>query len=647
MSDYLMIANGILNGTITEFNSNQIVEILMEADDQYHNDGESFLTDSEYDSLVLILKKINPNDPYLSKVGSDVRGGKVDLPYPMGSLDQVYEGDTVKWVKELKAKDEDFVITDKQDGTSCLIIYGKNGKLSIAYSRGNGFQGADITRHIRNIPSVPLKVSKPCAIRGEVIMEDSVFEQFQQEMISSKQRVYKNPRNYVAGRMNASENTSKFYDAVKFIGTSVVDPKMGKLEQMKFMEDNGFIVTPYTVMKGKELMDDHLIKYLNERRAASKTAIDGIVIDIDKAEIRASLRRKSSSLNPMYSRKFKIGSEDNVTIAEVVKVHWNPSKAGYLKPRVEIKPVDLVGVTITYATGFNAKFIKDNIIGPGAKVQITRSGDVIPFIQKVVSASPSGPDLPMEHEFGELDWNDTGVDLILVNADENETVIINRLIDMFTALEVPHLKEGSIQKLFNAGYKTPESIIKASEDELKSILGDSAGSKIFNGLRSKLNGIPLGILAGASQLLGRGIGRRKMTKLIEVLGEEYFLGNNIHVKDIVKVEGFEEKTAEVIVSNIGNFQNFLKSIDGYYTLKKKEVNVDGDLVGTVVVFTGIRDKDLEAKIEARGGTIGSSVSKNTTHLVAKDPTSGSSKLKRAADMGVKIISIVEAKELWG
>lgn len=647
MSDYQQIALDILSGAIDDYTTDQVVEILMESDDQYHNDGEPFLTDSEYDSLVLILKKLNPNDPYLSNVGSDVRGGKVTLPYPMGSLDQVYEGDTEKWIKELNGKNNNFVISDKQDGTSCLIVYGKNGNLSIAYSRGNGFEGADITRHIKRIPSVPLKVSKPCAIRGEVIMEDAVFEEFKKEMISSKQRVYKNPRNYVAGRMNASENIETFYDSVKFIGTSVVDPKMGKIEQMEFMEDNGFVVTPYVVMKGKELNDNNLVSLLEERRRLSKTAIDGLVIDIDDSDIRASLRRKSSSLNPMYSRKFKIGSEDNVAIAEVVKVHWTPSKAGYLKPRVEIKPIELVGVTITYATGFNAKFIKDNIIGPGAKVQITRSGDVIPFIQKVISAAPNGPDMPMEEEFGQIEWTDTGVDMYLEDADNNDIVIVNRLIDIFTSLDVPHLREGSIKKLFDAGYKTPTQIIKATETDLRSIIGESAGSKVFNGLKEKLNGIPLGILAGASQLLGRGIGRRKMTKLVEALGEEYFLTGNVIVDDIVKVEGFEEKTAEVIVSNIGEFRKFLNEIDGYYVLTKKEVNTSGDLVGTVVVFTGIRDKDLEAKIEARGGVIGSSIGKTTTHLVAKDPSSGSSKLKKASDMGVNVISIIDARNLWG
>jgi NAD-dependent DNA ligase len=414
------------------------------------------------------------------------------------------------------------------------------------------------------------------------------------------------------------------------------------------MEKLGFKVTHYIVKKGRELTDAFLTAYLEERRKATPTAIDGIVIDLNDADIRASLRRKSSSINPMYSKKFKLGGEDNVAIARVNKVHWEPSKTGYLKPRVEIDPVDLVGVTITYATGFNAKFIRDNKIGPDARVQITRSGDVIPFIQKIVEAAPAGAALPDATVFGEMEWTEGEVDLFLTDADNNETVQLNRMVDVFSSLEVPHLRQGSLEKLFAAGYTTAAQVINASEADLKRILGDSAGSKGYAGIRGKLNPVPLGILAGASQCMGRGIGRRKMTRLIEALGgPDAFLASPPSVETIAAVEGFERRTAETIVKNLPAFNAFLDEIAGHYTIAQPAAKVvGGALEGVTVVFTGVRDKDLEAVIAAKGGTVGNSVNKNTTHLVAKDPTGGSSKLKKAADMGVKVISIVEARELW-
>lgn len=632
-----------------------IVYILAEASDLFHNggdnDGESFLTDAQYDELEKMLRSINPKNPFLSTVGSDVRGGKVDLPHPMGSLDQVYEGETIEWVRKNGWLDEYFIISDKQDGTSALNRHSK-GKLQIAYSRGNGFQGADITRHMCRIKRMPTKAKLNADVRLEVIMEDAVFESLRAAAEAEGGRTYKNPRNYVAGRMNASESPDSFYDNVKVIATSIVEPLMSKSDQFRILEEAGYEVTPYKRVKGRELTDEFLIAYLNERRSKSPTAIDGIVIDLDNLAIVETLTRNSSSINPISSKKFKVGGEDNVAIAEVVRVHWNPSKSGYLKPRVEIKPVDLVGVTITYATGFNAKFIRDKMIGPGAKIQITRSGDVIPFIQKVVEPAAVWQE-PSEAEFGPLEWTDGDVDLVMTDPSQNRQVQLEVINAMFgsTGLDVPHLREGSIEKLYDAGLTTPTSIILADEATLKAAAGDSAGTKIYNGLKAKLGNVELGILAGSSNLMGRGIGRRKMTKLVEALGNDVVLTEPATVELALKIsalEGFGDTIARTIVDNLENFRAFLKEIDGEYKLvAPKEKVVGGDLEGIVVVFTGVRDKELEAKITDRSGVIGSSINAKTTHLVAKDPSGGSSKLKKAADAGVKVISILEAKALWG
>ena len=653
--DVVEVAQEILNGD-REPTEEVLVLILTEASDQYHNneDGESFLSDDQYDELEKMLRAINSKNKFLTTVGSDVRGGKVDLPHPMGSLDQVYEGDTQKWIKANGWEDELFVISHKQDGTSALNRHGKGG-LQISYSRGNGFQGADITRHMKRIKRLPQAKGFVADVRLEVIMDDATFANMKAQAEAEGGRVYKNARNYVAGRMNASESPQDFYENVKVIATSIVEPKMGKLAQFQALEAAGYEVTPYSTAYGRELTDSFLTALLQKARDETPTAIDGLVIDLDDADKRAALRRNSSSINPMYSRKFKIGGTDNVAVAEVVKVHWNPSKAGYLKPRVEIVPVDLVGVTITYATGFNAKFIRDNIIGPGAKIQITRSGDVIPFIQKVVEIAPQGAQMPDVNDFGLMDWTDGDVDLFMLNPENNRQVQLEVINSTFgvTGLDVPHLREGSIEKLYEAGLKTVVDIIKADEATLCAACGDSAGKKIHAGLRLKLGNVELGILAGSSNLLGRGIGRRKMTKLIEALGPDCVLVDPIDLelmKRIAAVDGFGQNIATTIVDNLQAFRDFLADIDGYYTLvKPKEKVVGGDLEGITVVFTGIRDKDLEAKIEARSGRIGSSVNKDTTYLVAKDPTGSSSKLVKARQLigEDNVISILEAKERWG
>jgi DNA ligase (NAD+) len=486
-------------------------------------------------------------------------------------MDQVYTGQAEKWIKDNNWQNEQFVLGSKEDGYSCLVVYGRNGKLQIAYSRGNGFEGADVTRHVKRIANFPQIMPKQCDIRLEVIMNKQVFfdqlRDHPENMLRGNSVPYKTPRNYVSGKMNSSEAGSWFYQNVRVIATSVIEPKMGKAEQYKFLTASGWDVPFYVELKGKEINDDMLTKLLNDQRERSLTEIDGIVIDLDNDALRTALRRKSSSINPMYSKKFKVGGEDNIAFPKVVQVHYEPSKDGYLKPRIEIVPVELQGVTITYCTGFNAKFIRDHKIGPGALIQLTRKGDVIPFCQKVIQAA-SAPQLPTEREFGKFEWTDGDVDLKLIDPMGNRNVQINILIDVFSAtrLNIPFLGEGSLTKLYDAGFTSAASIIKADLSSLKTIVGESAGEKIYNGLKQRLNPVEFALLVGSSNTLGRGIGVTRMRKLLEV-------EPNIEtwsVASIVAVDGFETITASTIVDNLGNLIQFLAEIKGYYTTATPE-----------------------------------------------------------------------------
>jgi NAD-dependent DNA ligase len=647
LKDVQVFVDGVFDGSI-EPSVNDLAEVLYFASDQYYNiDGdkqtEVFLTDDQFDQLESILRALNPNHPFFAQVGSDVRGSKVDLPYELGSLDQLHVGgDVRRWIISNGWPDQAFCLTDKVDGTSGLIIYGRGGLFQVAYSRGNGIQGADITRHVKRMPCVPKKMPKPCAIRVEVVLYDKTFEEHVADAQINGQRVYKNARNMVAGRMNAIESPQWFYENVRVIGTSVIDPEMGKEEQLLTMSKSGFEIPAYVIMLGSELNDDDLTNYIVERKAAVPYAIDGIVIDVDDHNMRVELSKKErNSLNPSYSKKFKTAGDDNVAFPKVVTIHWQPSKDGYLKPTIEVEPTDLGGVTIRHCTAFNAKFVKDNNIGPGAVIQLTRSGDVIPFVQQVIQPA-SRPQLPTQEQFGKMTWSDNEVDLILVDPESNEAVQRNMLIDVFNKLEIPFLREGAVDKLFDAGYKTVPAIIKMTENELKRIIGNSAGEKIYAGMRAKLNPVPLHIIAGASGALGRGIGRRRVKRLLEDLPEM----SDWTISNIMRVEGFDAITAHTIVTNLPRFEAFLKEIDGYYTIaQQKEKVQDGPFTGMTFVFTGYRDKAAQARIEELGGTVTDAINKSTAFLITKTPQSTGSKMKKARDLGIKIIGPAELSDM--
>jgi len=623
-----------------EFTVAEIVEVLTEADDAYSNDGESFIEDNEYDALRSVAQRLAPTDEYFLGIGSDVRGGKVKLPFEMGSLNQVEIGDIKEWVRKNNLENEEVIITDKMDGTSALIVYNSLGERQIAYSRGNGVEGADISRHLFKIKNVPeqLPSQKSMTIRAEVELSESAFETLREIVTSKSGKKYKNARNMVAGIMNSSERPAVVYDYLTVIAYQIVDAEdISKSEMLDTLKDEGFQVEDYSSFYGKELSDELLAKYLKHRRRVTDYAIDGLVLDVNSQEKRASMNPTRDTLNPEYSIKYKVADADNTAIATVKSVTWNVSKHGYLKPQVNLEPFDLCGVTISNATGFNAKFIEENGIGYGAQVRMTRSGDVIPFIQETVKSAI--PEMPAQFDWN-WDWNETGVDAVLKTS--NDEVSVQQMIDFFEKIEAPYLKEGNVRKLFDAGYTKPENIIRDLDvRSAVSIIGEN-GKKIVAGVKDKLTNIPAYRLLGAFST-ERGMGVRKFKKLQKAFGLNDLVNGQLFVNQIVGVDGFEEKSAVKAEKVMSAFSEFLNYIDGFYTFEVEQDTSGGDLVGQKICMTGFRDKDMADAIEAAGGEVQSGVSGKTTLLVCKDPTSNSGKVKKAKDKGVKVISIDEMK----
>jgi len=623
-----------------DYTIDNIIDILSLADVDYAVDN-SFIEDNEYDALYLIASRLDPANVYFTGVGSEVRGGKIKLPFEMGSLNQVEIGDIENWVVKNNLEKERVVITDKMDGTSAMLVYGEDGKPQIAYSRGNGTEGADITRHIFKIENTPQQISGKLVVRAEVEMTETSFEFLRDKVTRhSSNEPYKNARNMVSGLMNRKENPAIVYEHLTVVAYEVVGWSEGKTEQLHKLDVEGFDTTHYTTINGAELTDETLAEYLTIRKREIDYAIDGIVIDVDSKEKRAQMNPTRDTLNPAYSIKYKVADESNLAIATVKGVTWNVSKHGYLKPQVNIDPIELVGVTISNATGFNARFIVDNKIGKGAKVKITRSGDVIPFILEVVEPA-SKPAFPVGSDFV---WNDTGVDLVLINKNDNEEVVINQNIDFFMKIEAPMLKEGTVRKLHAAGLTAPQDVINADRSVLVSIIGEN-GHKVYDGLQSRLTNIPAYKLLGAFST-ERGLGVRKFKKLQAAFGLDKLIDGEFNTDEVLKVEGFEEKTAVKVENVIGEFNEFLDNIACFYTFEEEvEVASGGSMEGQKVVFTGFRDADLQEAVERAGGEMQSGVSGKTTMLVTKDPNSTSGKVQKARDKGVQILGIDEFRSM--
>src|SRR5271157_968502 len=638
------------DGSFDQFYTSDLVELLQAADNAYYNVTNSLqaiLTDEQYDALYQYCSVTDPTNTYFLGVGSEVRGGKVKLPYTMGSLTQVYQGDTQKWVSQHNLEKQPFIITEKLDGISTLIVYGQDGKLQIAYSRGDGIEGADITRHVSKIKSVPKRVDGPMVVRAEIIFTKANWEKVKTKITRSGGASYKNARNCVAGLMNASESDPIAYDYLSVVAYEILSPELSKPKQMLELHDS-FDVPKEVDCLGEKLTDEFLTKTLTDMRAATLYEIDGIVIDVAHRDIRAKMNPSKNTLNPEYARKFKIADASNLAVAKVIEVQWNISKNGYLKPRVKIEPTELVGVTVQHATGFNAKFISENNIGPGAMIRITRSGDVIPFIVGVVS--PAVTPKPYSIWFvdqldniGDWKWSPNHVDAILENANDNETVQLEQMIDFAGKMGFEHIGEGNIKAIFDAGYKTIDEFVTMSANDIGQAIGSQiVGKKIRESMSQILTGgegIEWYKVAGAHSVFGRGVGVRKMKKLYEAFKGDMTKLSNATL--IATVEGFDVKTATKIAAGYKPFIQFLNAVNDkfmYIELRKYEEPKGGDLSGQSFLFTGFRDKGLEKQIEEKGGKNASSVSSKLTYLVAADPNEVSGKLTKARELGTKIIT---------
>ncbi len=647
----LQIIKNISIFGIEETSITDIISVLEIADDLYYNDLDPLFEDSEYDALYRYAKNMAPLDAYFIGVGSSVRGGKVDLPYTMGSLNQVYEGEIQEWIAKWDLQSHFGIVSDKLDGASAMIVYDNNGKFQIGYSRGDGVQGADISRHLTQMWTVPkytLTAGSPFVVRGENIISINDFARIKNVVKTSGGKDYKNPRNCISGLMNASSNPSECYDYINFIAYEIVGSDLSKTNQLDLLSDLGFKTVNYENIPFYKMNDAFLTALVKNRKESSNYELDGIVIDVEMASKRDAMNPTASTLNPAYSIKYKVADTSNYAEVVVKEVTFSVSKHGYLKPTIQIEPTELVGVTISNCTGFNAKFIKDNKIGPGSIIALVRSGDVIPLCSKVISPMPVEiyDDWFFEkvRSFGEIHWTDTEIDLVLDDADIDPTVKYEQLVDFFNTIDAPHLGEGNLQKIFDMGFETPESVILLTQEDLGSILNSILmGKKIFTGLRDKLTNIPMYKLMGAYPSFGRGVGVRKMKLLYDAFAGD--MANCFHAHLITKVPGFEAKTAIKIQKGYPAFAEFLMSVRHIVSLELYEAPKSGKFDDIIVVFTGIRDKALEKQITDAGGKIGSSVSSKTGLVVALDPEGSTGKTKKARDLGIQIITIETLRKL--
>ena len=621
--------NGI--SVLHNLNEQQLTNILSQANILYRN-MQPIMTDNEYDIIQDYIAEKYPHNKTIWDIGAPVERNKATLPYQMWSMDKIKPDSNavVNWCAKYSGP---YVISCKLDGVSGL--YTSEGPVPKLYTRGDGKIGQDVS-HL--IPYLKLPKTKGTVIRGEFIIPKAVFE-------AKYKGNFANPRNLVSGIINHKHIDEKIKD-VDFVAYEVIKPVLKPSDQMGYLRVSNVKVV-LNALEAK-ISNEMLSSVLVEWRTNYDYEIDGVIVCDDKI-----YDRKSG--NPEHAFAFKMVLSEQIAEAKVVDVIWTPSKDGYLKPRVQIEPLILGGVRIEYATGFNGAFIKDNNVGVGALIELIRSGDVIPHIRKVTVPADTAkmPDVAYK-------WNDTHVDILLEDIDNDETVKEKNITGFFRGIGVEGLSSGNVSRIISAGYDSVAKIINMSVDNFLEVEGFKIkmASKIYNGIREKLESASIITLMSASNVFGRGFSEKKIELVLSLYPDVLTSkeNNGVKIEKIAAMKGMAQKTAEAFVDRIGAFVDFMKEcgLEKKILLSKStivsEVDVDtsNPLYEKTIVMTGFRDKDLEVVLKKIGAKMGSSVSKNTLCVLVKDVNSEeSSKVLEAKRLSIPVLTLSQFKTQYG
>ena len=635
---------------IKKNNKKNIIALLIAADEAFFNGTQSFLKDDIYDIIKDYIRKKYPKDPYLKRIGADV-DNKVALPYYMGSQNKIKdsEEEITKYKKQYKGP---YIISDKLDGVSCLIVYkrtvttkDKNMFDIKLYTRGNGTYGQDVSHlltYINGFPDISNITGDYLAIRGELIISKDNWEKLKTQGENGA-----NPRNTVSGAINSKTLNKKILNAIDLVCYTLISPVDPKIKNgLEVIKKMNFFVVNHKVVSDINL--DILSENLQKARN-NDYIIDGIVIaDIGK---HYDIEKDK---NPTHSFAFKsIHTLEQVEVI-VKEVEWNISKDKYMKPIVKFDEIILDDVKIKQATGFNAGFIEKNVIGPGSRIIIIRSGNVIPHINSVLSkAANEKPSMPGT-EGVNYKWNDTHVDIIMIDdGNKNSKYDIKNIIYFMKTVDIDYMGPGNIEKIYNAGYDTINKIINIKKDELLRIEGfkDKSAENIIGALK-KIKDVDCNVLMDASNIMGRGFGSKKIKSITDVYPEiinNTKTGRNkalkLKVDELTKINGIAKISAELFIENLPKYYEFYDSL-GFKCNKgvvanivPENIKINNNLKDKTFIFSGFRNKEYEKIIVDNGGKVTTAISKNTSYLVVKDKSENTGKIIKARELGITILNI--------
>ena len=653
---------------------------------KYYDEDSPEISDFEYDMLMLELRNLEKefpefitSDSLTQHVGGTVKEGfeKVEHEVPLQSLQDIFNfeelyafDERVRKALEKETELEDgqieffedenkkekkldlkYIVETKIDGLSVSLEY-KKGNFVRGATRGNGLVGEDITENLKTIKSIPKKLKEPVDIivRGEVFIGKKEFDQMNEERQANEETLFANARNAAAGslrQLDSSITASRPLDIYVFnVQKSEEVIFTSHIESLKYLEELGFNVNPVKVEceSVEEVIKE--IEKIGENREDLSFGIDGAVIKVDSLEQREVLGTNYKT--PKWAIAYKYPPEQKETILK--EIAFQVGRTGAITPMAILEPVKVAGSTISKTTLHNEDFIKEKDLRVGDTVIIQKAGDVIPEVVGVRKDKRTGlePEFKMLtkcpvcgadaiREEGEAAVRCIGIECpakqyrnILhfvsreaMNIKGLGDSIIEELLNrklIFNIADLYNLKLEDIASLKKNGKKFAQNLID-SLNESK----NNEFYRLINGLGIRHIGVK-----AAKQLA------KRYKTIDELLGANY--ESLLEIEDMGEIMAqsvYEFFSQEQTKDLIQKFKNA-----GINMIEVSSENLDNRFEGMIFVLTGGLEnysrKEAEEIIEKFGGKTSSSVSKNTTYVLAGEDSG--SKLVKAQNLGVSIIT---------
>lgn len=636
--------------------------------DRYYNQDNPEISDYEYDQKMQELKKLEQEFPELvtkdsptQKVGGTAKreaGVLVAHNVPMLSLQDVFSREEVEeFVEDMhkQLEEPEFVVEYKIDGLSMALRY-EQGDLQLAITRGDGINfGEDVTANAKVISDVKKKLKEPVdylEIRGEVYMTNEDFERVNEMQELNGKKPFANPRNCAAGTLRQLDSKITKQRGLSMFVFNIQEIRGMEIkthtEGYEYLKRNQIpVIDDYRLCRTKEEVWEAICA-IGEHRGALGYDIDGAVVKVNSFADRAKLG--STSKVPRWAVAYKYPPEEKETT--LLDIELSVGRTGRITPTAIFEPVRLCGTSVSRATLHNQDFIDELDIRIGDRIQVYKSGEIIPKVRRVLKEKrPQGTvpyHLPQVCPVcGAKTQREKDTADIRCTSPNCPAQLERHIINFVgrDAMDIKGFGTVYVEELVRQGYLKDVADIYTlheSREELieQGIIGKEKNTdKLLAAIeKSKEN--------DAYQLLtGFGIPNVGKAAAKAILREFQSIDaiQEADVESLQKVNDIGEVSANCIVEFFSKEENrlMIERIRRYgVNMNSKEQQTSGKFDGMTFVVTGtlpsLGRKEAAALIEAQGGKVSGSVSKKTTMLLAGE--NAGSKLTKAQELGVQVIS---------